>query len=133
MQYENQKLIAIDKAELPSKAAQMLKEGYRLVQVCCVNNASGNSFEITYSFDRAYELMNVRVQVSKDDAVVPSITDQYLAAFTYENELQDLFGLKVPGMKLNFNGNFYRLSVPTPFATVAAPKSAAPAAGATQS
>jgi len=47
----------------------------------------------------------------------PSITDIYLCAFGYENELQDLFGLTVPGMKLNFNGNFLLTAIKTPFNT----------------
>jgi ech hydrogenase subunit D len=44
-----------------------------------------------------------------------SITSSYLCAFTYENELQDLFGLTVKDMQLNFNGNFYQTAVKTPF------------------
>jgi ech hydrogenase subunit D len=110
---EPQPITAIDRSEIAAKAGVLLKEGYRLVQICCTDVAE--TLEITYTFDKAYALENYRVVLQKSDPAVPSITGVYLAAFTYENELQDLFGIKVADMALNFNGNFYRLSQKTPF------------------
>lgn len=107
-----EQLIAIQKTELAAKAAEMSKNGFRLVQIGCTLT---DVFEITYSFDKDYDLINMRVSVPKSDAVIPSITEQYLCAFTYENELQDLFGLTITDMKLNFNGNFYQTAFKTPF------------------
>ena len=107
-------LIKIDKSELLAKVKELHAQGNRLVQIACT---LAEEFEITYSFDKELALTNVRVMVSKADPVVPSITDVYLCAFGYENELQDLFGLTVPGMKLNFNGNFYMTAIKTPFNT----------------
>jgi len=109
-----EQLIGIQKTELAAKTADMKKNGYRLVQISCT---LADSFEITYSFDKEYDLINLRVIVSKTDPVIPSMTGIYLCAFTYENELQDLFGLTVTDMQLNFNGNFYQTAVKTPFNT----------------
>ena len=53
----------------------------------------------------------------KENPVLPSITGSFFAAFTYENELQDLFGIKITDLALNFNGNFYKTAVKNPFAT----------------
>ena len=110
---EPQPMTVIDRSEIVDKATEFQKQGYRLVQLCCT--AGADALEITYSFDKEYALMNLRVMLPKNDAVLPSITGAYLAAFTYENELQDLFGITVTDMALNFNGNFYRLAQKTPF------------------
>ena len=110
---EEQKTDPLDREALPGKAAELMKDGYRLVAVTCTTLA--DSLELTYSFDKDHSLLNLRVMVPKSDPSVPSITDSYFCAFTYENELQDLFGLKVPGLKLDFGGNFYRKAVPVPF------------------
>lgn len=110
----NQQLIPIEKTELVAQAEAMLKDGFRLVQIGCTLT---DNFEITYSFDKEYQLKNLRCTFPKSDPTVTSITGSYLCAFTYENELQDLFGLTVKDMKLNFNGNFYQLSMKTPFNT----------------
>jgi ech hydrogenase subunit D len=107
-------LIKIDKSDLLAKVKQLQAQGNRLVQIACT---LAEEFEITYSFDKELALTNIRVTVSKADPVIPSITEVYLCAFGYENELQDLFGLTVPGMKLNFNGNFYMTAIKTPFNT----------------
>jgi ech hydrogenase subunit D len=110
---EPQPITAIDRSEIAAKAGALAKEGYRLVQICCT--VAAETLEITYSFDKEYALSNYRVTLQKSDPAVPSITGAYLAAFTYENELQDLFGINVADMALNFKGNFYRLAVKTPF------------------
>jgi ech hydrogenase subunit D len=108
----NQQLIQIDKTELIAKAEAMRMDGFRLVQIACTLT---DTFEITYSFDKDYQLTNLRCIILKSDPTVSSITGSYLCAFTYENELQDLFGLAVKDMRLNFNGNFYQTSIKTPF------------------
>jgi ech hydrogenase subunit D len=110
---ENQPLLSVDRKELPAKAMELKKEGYRLVQVCCLD--TGTAFEITYSFDKAGVLLNIRATVDKSDAVIPSITASYLASFTYENELQDLFGLKVENLAVDYKGKFYRAASAAPF------------------
>ena len=108
----NQQLVSIEKKELAAKAEAMRKDGFRLVQISCTLT---DNFEITYSFDKEYQLTNVRCIFPKNDPTIDSITGSYLCAFTYENELQDLFGLKVKDLKLSFNGNFYQTSIKTPF------------------
>jgi ech hydrogenase subunit D len=110
---EPQPITPIDRSELVAKATQFSKDGYRIVQVCCTTGQE--SLELTYSFDKDYTFANLRVTVPKTDAVIPSITGAYLAAFAYENELQDLFGLKVTDLAINYNGKFYKTAIPTPF------------------
>ncbi len=123
---ESQDLIFLTREELPARAAQLAKDGWRLVHVACTTLA--DSLELTYAFDRAYKLVNYRCQVPKSDPVVPSISATYLAAFAYENELQDLFGMRVEGLVLDFKGKFYRKRHEAPFNPPAA-CAAAPVAG----
>jgi Ni,Fe-hydrogenase III component G len=122
MMTEQQPISMIQKSELPSKASEMFSRGYRLVYVCCT---PGDPLEITYSFDKDYQLAAFRIQVPRAQAVIPSITGSYLCALTYENEMQDLFGIKVENLAVDFKGNFYKLQVKTPYkdAGPAQPKS----------
>lgn len=113
MKNEEQPLETLERSALAAKVAGLKREGYRLVQVCATTLA--DNFEVTYSFDKGLKFLNLRVTVPRSDAVIPSISGEYFGAFTYENELQDLFGLKVHGLKLDFGGKFYTLAKKTPF------------------
>ena len=124
---EQQELIPLTRERLVAQAAELKTGGWRLVHVACV--VQDDSLSITYAFDKAYKLVNYRLAVPKADPVVPSISGIYLAAFTYENELQDLYGLRVDGLVLDFKGNFYRKRQPAPFNQPAACPAAAPAGG----
>ena len=110
---EPQPVTTIDRSELVAKAKEFVDQGFRLVQICATTHEE--TLELTYSFDKDYSFANLRVIVSRSDAVVPSITGSFLAAFTYENELQDLFGLTVTDLAINYNGKFYHTAVKTPF------------------
>ena len=120
-------MVAILREELPARAVQLAKDGWRIVHVACI--VQGDQLELLYAFDRIYKLVNYRVQVPKNDPVVPSISGTYLAAFAYENELQDLFGMKVEGLVLDFKGKFYRKRHDAPFNPPACAATPAPAAG----
>ncbi len=86
--------------------------GYRLAAISCVK--VGEVYEINYSFDKEYELENLRITVT-GDADVPSITGMYWGAFVYENEMHDLFGIQVRGMNIDFKGTFIRTAIKYPF------------------
>jgi ech hydrogenase subunit D len=116
------RFISIDKSELLGQAAQMSRDSFRLVHICCTTLEEG--FEITYSFAKGYKFVDYRVTLPRAEPTLPSITGTYLCAFTYENELNDLFGITVTDNALDFKGTFYRMAVKTPFATI--PPKAAP-------
>ena len=110
--------------ELEAKASRLKEALYRLVQVSCTSKP--DHFEVTYSFDKDNVLKNLRVQVPRGNPVIPSITTHFFCAFTYENEIQDLFGLKVKGLALDFGGKFYRTAQAAAFAACATPAAGAP-------
>ncbi|MEI6055787.1 MAG: NADH-quinone oxidoreductase subunit C [Lentisphaerota bacterium] len=110
--FETQEIINIKKEELLPKVSSLLKDGQRLVQICCTK---GSKLVVDYSFDKNYKFTNFRLELDLQGDTLPSITEVYFAAFTYENELHDLFGINVVGNKLDFGGKFYRIKETAPF------------------
>ena len=110
--FEEQEIVEIAGEELLVKVRHMSDEGYRLVQISCTQD---EAFTIDYTFDKDYKFLNFRMKIPVENAELPSITGIYGCAFTYENELHDLFGINVHGISLNYSGNFYRIPVVAPF------------------
>jgi len=109
---EPQEIIPVDKSDLVGLVAEMFAEGYRLVQIGCSTLA--DSYELTYSFDREYRLLSLRITVTPGEAV-PSISVIYPGAFLYENEIHDLFGVGVTHIAVDYKGTLYRTALSTPF------------------
>lgn len=110
--YRIQKIIPVAASELLEKVADLRADGYRLGQACCTKVDEG--FEILYSFDKDHELLNLQLTIGEDEEIM-SITGEYWPAFIYENEMQDLFGVKFKHMALNYGGKFFKVSEPTPW------------------
>ncbi len=104
-------ILVVDKIKLFEKAAGLAEQGYRLVQVCCTKK---DGYELTYSFDLDYRLVNLRLHVVEGEEV-ESIGAVYPYAFLYENEIRDLFGVNIVNINVDYAGNFYRTAVKTPF------------------
>lgn len=109
---ETQEITLIDKSDLVGIAAELFAQGYRFVQLGCSTLES--SYELTYCFDKAYRLKNLRITVLPDEEI-PSISVIYPNAFLYENELHDLFGPSVRNMSVDYRGTLYRTTLKTPF------------------
>lgn len=103
---------------LIARVDKLRKAGYRLGQACVVTKAG--AFDVVYSFARDLDLVNLRLAVP-EDGEVESITSIYPYAFLYENEMRDLFGLRVNNIVVDFEGSLYQLKVKTPFAPSPAP------------
>ena len=123
---------------LLAQTALMAKEGYRLVQICAlvpyslehmvqtkgdfpVKNVPAQTtkvplpeFEIYYSFDKEYQLINLKLNVSRDQEI-PSISRNFFAAFLYENEINEQFGTKITNIALDFKGTLYKKAQPAPY------------------
>ena len=99
-------------ADLLGVIRGMKKEGFRLVQICATKVSEG--FEILYSFDKEHELTNLKLTIPEEEEV-QSITGEYWGAFIYENEMHDLFGIKIINNELDYGGNFFKVAEPTPW------------------
>lgn len=110
--WNEQKIIPVEVAELLSTVRGMKKDGYRLLQICATKVSEG--FEILYSFDKDHELTNLRLTIPEEQEV-QSVTGEYWGAFIYENEMHDLFGVKILNSELDFGGHFFKVAEPTPW------------------
>ena len=111
---EKQEIRVISHHELVQNALQLKSLKYRLVQMCATR--LGDGFELSYSFALGYEMLTLRTQITEEDEL-SSISEVFAPAFLYENEMKDLFGIKIRLITLDYNGNLYRIDQKTPFKT----------------
>lgn len=113
MSYQ-ENFIEIPLTEWVETAARHAREGYRFVHM--TGTAIEDAYEIMVSYDKDYKCVNYRTLIPMDNPVLPSLSGHMPAAMTYENELKDLFGFKVPGLTVDYGGKFLRTKVKIPFA-----------------
>ena len=85
------------------KIGSLLLRGYRFVTMTVVDK--GEEFDIFYHFDLDYEMVNYQLVLKKGE-VLPSISDICFAAVIVENEIQDLFGIKVANLAIDYEKHF---------------------------
>ncbi len=112
MTSETPETVPVEVGKLIGKVEEFRNGGYRLVQINC--SKVGDVYEINYSFDKDYEFRNLRITVTADTEI-PSISGMYWGAFIYENEMHDLFGIRVRGMNIDFKGHLFTTAVKFPF------------------
>ena len=90
-------------------------DGWRFVQLMAVNTEEG--IDLIYSFMKDGVLQNNKIEhVTKNDAV-PSISDDFFAAFVFENDIRDI--------AIDFGGNFYALAQSEPMTIISPAQKAA--------
>jgi ech hydrogenase subunit D len=114
MRAEEQPVIRVEQKDLLRKVEELRDEGCRLVQMHCTKVADDN-YEINYSFDIDYQFKTLRLNITPETEI-PSITGIYWAAFLYENEIHELFGVGIKGINVDFKGNLYKKKMKNPFA-----------------
>lgn len=105
--------------QLQDKVRALREQGMRLVQISAT--LLPDEVELTYSFDLNDRLSNLRLLLPGHDPVLPSISGIFGCAVLYENEIHDLFHVRVEGMTVDFKGNLYKTSVKFPFGSTKAP------------
>jgi ech hydrogenase subunit D len=103
----------IETKELLSETLRLKSDGYRIVAISATG-LSGGATELSYSFDKNYDLVSLRFIATAEDEV-SSISLIYSPAFIYENEIKELFGVNIVNITLDYNNNFYTIPVETPF------------------
>lgn len=88
-------------ADLPEKARELYEKKARFITATCLD--LGDQIEVFYHFDEDLQMKHLRVVVGKDEEV-PSISGTYFCAFLVENEMQEMFGLKIAGLVLDYKG-----------------------------
>ncbi len=106
------RVIEIMLSDLLNYIQDKKEEGYRLVQICCTKIEEG--FELNYSLSKEYDFLNYRIKINESD-IVSSISFIFKYSFLYENEIKDLFGIKIKHISVDYSGSFYKLAVKAPF------------------
>lgn len=96
-------IVEINPDQLLNEVRTLKDQGYRLVTTSCVD--MGTEFMIYYHFDKDYEMKHLKLVNSKQNEV-PSISNIYFSGALAENEMKDLFGIKITDMALDYGGNF---------------------------
>ena len=97
--------------DLLAETLRIKNDGYRLVAITCTNK---DGMELSYSFDKEYELLTLRI-ITDTEEEVESISIVYPYSFLYENEIKELFGVKIKDISFDFNNSLYKIPVKTPF------------------
>lgn len=109
----------IEISELLPRVQTYMDNNFRLVQIGVTQVENG--WEVNYSFDKNYAFENLRICLANLEGSLPSISGIYLAAFIYENEIHDLFGLKITNIAIDFQGKFYTTAIKSPFGVTSCP------------
>lgn len=109
-----QNIVPIEISELLHSVDQLKKDGYRLSQICCTRTSQ--AFELSYSFDKNLNYHVLRIVMPSNEIQVPSISQIYFAAFLYENEIHDLFGIPIADIAVDYKGNLYKVKTKFAFA-----------------
>jgi len=94
-------VLEIKKDEIESNAKKMFDEGFRFITITCIDTEDG--FDLIYHFAKDYSMQNFRIKISKDEEV-KSISGTYFCAMLVENEIKDLFGVKVSNIVIDYDG-----------------------------
>ncbi len=94
----------IKKGELITEGKKFLDAGGKFVTAVC--NDLNTQLEVTYFFsiNRGVEIKGLRYIVAKDEEV-PSLSATTLSTVLIENEMKELFGLKVKDIAIDFGGH----------------------------
>lgn len=98
---------------LLNKAKEIKNDNYRVMQICATKIEE--EYEILYTFGREYDMRHVKV-IIEPGTHIPSVSDIFPAAYLYENEIHDLFGISIDGISHDYQGKLYRTAVEAPFA-----------------
>lgn len=110
----------LEQSAIIAEAKSRKEGGWRYVQTLAVNLDDG--VDVIYSYMKDGHLENLKVTNVEKGAHLPSITEEFLAAFVFENEIHDLFGISFDELKIDFLGNFYKVSTEYPMTIISPEK-----------
>lgn len=104
--------------ELLTRVQTLKHEGMRFVQMCAETTEQGIDLLYTFYDETREHALNLCVYGIDAESRVPSIQGLYFAAFSYENETHDLYGVRFVNMKLDFGGHFFNLATSEPMTII---------------
>jgi ech hydrogenase subunit D len=108
----------MDRDEFLARVGEYHEAGWRLALINAASvlaaDETEQKIEVTWAFARDTALEHIRERFAPGSKV-PSISPIYRAAFLYENEMRELFGLDVEGIDVDLKGQLYKTSQKVPF------------------
>ena len=104
--------------ELLTRVQTFKHEGLRFVQMCAETTEAGIDLLYTFYDETRDAAININVYGIESFTKVPSIQGLYFAAFSYENEAHDLYGVRFVNMQLDFGGHFFNLATSEPMTII---------------
>ena len=104
--------------DLLGRVQTLKHDGIRFVQMCAETTEAGIDLLYTFYDEVRDHALNLCVYGITKDSQVPSIQDLYFAAFSYENETHDLYGVNFANMRLDFGGHFFNLACSEPMTII---------------
>lgn len=111
-----QEIIKLDLKNLAAESKKRKEGDWRYVQTLAVKVDGGA--DLIYSFMKDGKLENLKIEAVTEKDKVPSITNEFIEAFVWENEIHDLFNIHFDGIAIDFKGTFYATSVDKPFTII---------------
>ena len=105
-------------SELLYRVQSLKHEGIRFVQMCAETTAAGIDLLYTFYDETCDKAINLCIYGIDGQSEVPSIQGLYFAAFSYENETHDLYGVNFTNMELDFGGNFFNVATDEPMTVI---------------
>ena len=109
--YNDFPITLVTKDRLYEIMQEKYENGYRMTQICATAFEGYN--EVIYSVNKEYDMENYKIELPIDEEI-KSFSDIFPAATLYENEIKELWGVKVVGMAIDYNNKFYRIKKDTP-------------------
>lgn len=106
------KMDLIEYGEITIKALHEKRSGSRLMQIHA--NRIPDGYEIFYNYANGYDMRVYKV-VIQERTEIPSISDIFPTASFLENEMAELFGIRIHNIALNYHHSLYSVSEKTPF------------------
>ena len=98
--------------EAPPEIGLNIASGIISLGIC--NNFVIGEGEVIYTFGKDLEVKQLKITLPEDNEI-SSITSIFPCAFIYENEMHDLFGVKIKMINIDYEGKLYRTAIETPF------------------
>lgn len=105
-------IVTVDIDELYKTILEKKRTGYRLTQICATAFEGYNEVIYSVSLDYTYENYKVIVPIDEE---INTISDYFPSAMLYENEMKELFGVKIKSINPDYENKFYRIAKETPF------------------
>ena len=110
--------IDIPLRDLLTRVQTLKHKGIRFVQMCAETTEAGIDLLYTFYDETCDNAINLCVYGIDETSEVPSIQGLYFAAFSYENETHDLYGVHFVNMELDFGGNFFNVATDAPMTVI---------------